>query len=151
MFSFIVWISPVWKVVQTGFVFFNNTSCYLLKLVLSSPPDGENALQTQPGESQSGRQTHTSVIQEGRGLDHVSPPKYKSSLLHRYLNDSLHHVMTSGTDSRKRNHSDSFSSNEYEDELLSPSLSDTEANFSYRTGQSSVTFLKHLYGQGPRF
>lgn len=100
-------------------------------------PDGENPLQMQPSESESSQPTHKSVIQESRGLDYVSPPKYKSSLLNRYLNDSLRHVMASNTDSRKRNHSGSFSSNEYEDELLSPSLSETEANFTYRTGQSS--------------
>ncbi|TRY99351.1 hypothetical protein DNTS_014892 [Danionella cerebrum] len=67
--------------------------------------------------------------------DYVSPPKYKSSLLNRYLNDSLRHVMgTNGMmDARKRNHSGSFSSNEYDEELLSPSSSEAEANFIYRT------------------
>ncbi|XP_029001990.1 mohawk homeobox a [Betta splendens] len=66
--------------------------------------------------------------------DCVSPPKYKSSLLHRYLNDSLRHVMVANAvmDARKRNHSGSFSSNEYDDELLSPSSSEAEANFVYR-------------------
>ncbi|XP_047206390.1 homeobox protein Mohawk-like isoform X2 [Girardinichthys multiradiatus] len=65
--------------------------------------------------------------------DYVSPPKYKSSLLHRYLNDSLRHVMVANAvmDARKRNHSGSFSSNEYEDELLSPSSSEAEANLVY--------------------
>lgn len=69
--------------------------------------------------------------------DYVSPPKYKSSLLHRYLNDSLRHVMVANAvmDARKRNHSGSFSSNEYDDELLSPSSSEAEANFVYRTGK----------------
>ncbi|GAA6111784.1 mohawk homeobox b [Tachysurus ichikawai] len=102
----------------------------------SDSDDGENPLQMQPSESESSQPTHKSVIQESRGLDYVSPPKYKSSLLNRYLNDSLRHVMASNTDSRKRNHSGSFSSNEYDDELLSPSSSETEANFSFRTGQS---------------
>ncbi|KAK5850037.1 hypothetical protein PBY51_014323 [Eleginops maclovinus] len=66
--------------------------------------------------------------------DYVSPPKYKSSLLHRYLNDSLRHVMVANAvmDARKRNHSGSFSSNEYDDDLLSPSSSEAEANFVYR-------------------
>ncbi|XP_061778340.1 mohawk homeobox a [Nerophis ophidion] len=66
--------------------------------------------------------------------DYVSPPKYKSSLLHRYLNDSLRHVMVANAvmDARKRNHSGSFSSNEYDDELLSPTSSEAEANFVYR-------------------
>uniref|UniRef100_A0A3Q2ST00 Mohawk homeobox a n=1 Tax=Fundulus heteroclitus TaxID=8078 RepID=A0A3Q2ST00_FUNHE len=67
--------------------------------------------------------------------DYVSPPKYKSSLLHRYLNDSLRHVMVTNAvmDARKRNDSGSFSSNEYDDELLSPSSSEAEANFVSRT------------------
>ncbi|XP_063062969.1 mohawk homeobox a isoform X2 [Engraulis encrasicolus] len=67
--------------------------------------------------------------------DYVSPPKYKSSLLHRYLNDSLRHVMAAGGGGagRKRHHSGSYSSNEYEDELLSPSCSEPEASFIYRT------------------
>ncbi|XP_055086007.1 mohawk homeobox a isoform X2 [Periophthalmus magnuspinnatus] len=66
--------------------------------------------------------------------DYVSPPKYKSSLLHRYLNDSLRHVMVANAvmDARRRNHSGSFSSNEYDEELLSPSSSEAEANFVYR-------------------
>ncbi|KAL7842078.1 hypothetical protein SRHO_G00237670, partial [Serrasalmus rhombeus] len=111
----------------------------------SASEDGENALQMQAGESESSRPK--SVIQDSQGLgaglrtdpslcgDYVSPPKYKSSLLNRYLNDSLRHVMASnkGLDSRKRHHSGSFSSNEYDDELLSPSSSETEANFTYRT------------------
>uniref|UniRef100_A0A665UYJ5 Homeobox domain-containing protein n=1 Tax=Echeneis naucrates TaxID=173247 RepID=A0A665UYJ5_ECHNA len=72
--------------------------------------------------------------------DYVSPPKYKSSLLHRYLNDSLRHVMVANAvmDARKRNHSGSFSSNEYDDELLSPSSSEAEANFVYRAGKDGV-------------
>ncbi|XP_039609823.1 mohawk homeobox a [Polypterus senegalus] len=78
-----------------------------------------------------GLRTDTSL-----GEDYVSPPKYKSSLLHRYLNDSLRHVMVSSSafvDSRKRNHSGSFSSNEYEEEILSPSSSEAEAHFVYRS------------------
>ncbi|XP_069854308.1 homeobox protein Mohawk isoform X1 [Dipodomys merriami] len=69
--------------------------------------------------------------------DYVSPPKYKSSLLNRYLNDSLRHVMATNTammgKTRQRNHSGSFSSNEFEEELVSPSSSETEGNFVYRT------------------
>lgn len=71
--------------------------------------------------------------------DYVSPPKYKSSLLNRYLNDSLRHVMATSTammgKTRQRNHSGSFSSNEFEEELVSPSSSETEGNFVYRTGK----------------
>lgn len=109
--------------------------------------DGENPTLTQPGETGFSKPMYQSVIKkEGTGMgpvlrtegplveDYVSPPKYKSSLLHRYLNDSLRHVMASNgvVDSRKRNHSGSFSSNEYDDELLSPSSSEMEANFVYR-------------------
>uniref|UniRef100_A0A4W5QDP9 Mohawk homeobox a n=1 Tax=Hucho hucho TaxID=62062 RepID=A0A4W5QDP9_9TELE len=81
--------------------------------------------------------------------DYVTPPpKYKSSLLHRYLNDSLRHVMVANgvMDARKRNHSGSFSSNEYDDDLLSPSSSETEANFVYRAGKSP-TFLLTFFPQ----
>ncbi|KAK9979823.1 hypothetical protein ABG768_013232 [Culter alburnus] len=108
--------------------------------------DGENPLKMQASESDYNRPTHKSVIQDSRGKgvgrstdpsvcdDYVSPPKYKNSLLNRYLNDSLRHVMASEKimDSRNRKHSGSFSSNEYEDDLLSPS-SEAEANFTYRT------------------
>ncbi|KAG9340124.1 hypothetical protein JZ751_022050, partial [Albula glossodonta] len=114
-------------------------------------PNGENPSHTQTGAAEFSKPMYQSVIKKegavvGAGLradtslgeDYVSPPKYKSSLLHRYLNDSLHHVMASNgvMDSRKRNHSGSFSSNEYDDELLSPSSSETEANFVYRADHS---------------
>lgn len=80
------------------------------------------------------------------GEDYVSPPKYKSSLLHRYLNDSLRHVMVANAvmEARKRNHSGSFSSNEYDDELLSPSSSEAEANFVYRAGKEPHFLFKHF-------
>ncbi|XP_031220791.1 homeobox protein Mohawk isoform X2 [Mastomys coucha] len=74
--------------------------------------------------------------------DYVSPPKYKSSLLNRYLNDSLRHVMASSTammgKKRRRNHSGSFSSNEFEEELVSPSSSETEGTFVYRTDTPDI-------------
>ncbi|KAL4630938.1 homeobox protein Mohawk [Arapaima gigas] len=110
--------------------------------------DGENTTRTQTSAAEFSKPMYQSVIKKetvvvGAGLraeaslgeDYVSPPKYKNSLLHRYLNDSLRHVMVSNTvmDSRKRNHSGSFSSNEYDDELLSPLSSEAEANFVYRT------------------
>ncbi|KAK1790764.1 hypothetical protein P4O66_014618, partial [Electrophorus voltai] len=117
----------------------------------SASEDGENP--RQPGSSVSVRALQRGACQAGRGLgtplgadgtdgvpcgDASAPPKYKSSLLHRYLNDSLHHVMASGEtlDSRRRNHSGSFSSNEYEDELMSPSPSEAEGHFTYRTGKT---------------
>ncbi|KAG7216693.1 hypothetical protein INR49_021062 [Caranx melampygus] len=42
-------------------------------------------------------------------------------------------------DARKRNHSGSFSSNEYDDELLSPSSSEAEANFVYRAAGGVIS------------
>lgn len=96
----------------------------------------------------------SSIVAMGAGLrsaasladDYVSPPKYKSSLLHRYLNDSLRHVMVANAvvDARKRNHSGSFSSNEYDDELLSPSSSEADGNFVYRTGKRERTHASYV-------
>uniref|UniRef100_A0A8C7JTL8 Mohawk homeobox a n=1 Tax=Oncorhynchus kisutch TaxID=8019 RepID=A0A8C7JTL8_ONCKI len=113
--------------------------------------DGDNTQRTQTSGVEFSKPMYQSVIKKegaammGVGLraaaaaslaeDYVTPPpKYKSSLLHRYLNDSLRHVMVANAvmDARKRNHSGSFSSNEYDDDLLSPSSSETEANFVYR-------------------
>ncbi|XP_026220241.1 mohawk homeobox a [Anabas testudineus] len=125
----------------------------------SCSEDGDNPQRSQSGPEEISKPVYQSVIKKdgssmvsmamgigmGEGLrsaaeaeslaeDCVSPPKYKSSLLHRYLNDSLRHVMVANAvmDARKRNHSGSFSSNEYDDELLSPSSSEAEGNFVYR-------------------
>uniref|UniRef100_A0A3P8S743 Mohawk homeobox a n=1 Tax=Amphiprion percula TaxID=161767 RepID=A0A3P8S743_AMPPE len=114
----------------------------------SCSEDGDNPQRTQNGPQELNKPMYQSVIKkEGSSMvgmamgmaaslaeDYVSPPKYKSSLLHRYLNDSLRHVMVANAvmDARKRNHSGSFSSNEYDDDLLSPSSSEAEANFVYR-------------------
>ncbi|XP_075899229.1 mohawk homeobox a [Nelusetta ayraudi] len=117
----------------------------------SCSEDGDNPQRTQGGAQELNKpimypgvikKEGSSIVAMGAGLrsaasladDYVSPPKYKSSLLHRYLNDSLRHVMVANAvvDARKRNHSGSFSSNEYDDELLSPSSSEAEANFVYR-------------------
>uniref|UniRef100_A0A4W4EPW2 Homeobox domain-containing protein n=1 Tax=Electrophorus electricus TaxID=8005 RepID=A0A4W4EPW2_ELEEL len=110
------------------------------RLSISSDDSASEALQR--GACQVGRGLGTPLGADGTdGVpcgDASAPPKYKSSLLHRYLNDSLHHVMASGEtlDSRRRNHSGSFSSNEYEDELMSPSPSEAEGHFTYRTGKT---------------
>uniref|UniRef100_A0A3B3UVL3 Mohawk homeobox a n=1 Tax=Poecilia latipinna TaxID=48699 RepID=A0A3B3UVL3_9TELE len=119
----------------------------------SCSQDGDNPQRTQSGPQDLTKPLYQSVIKkEGSPMvgvaigmdpglrsaveteDYVSPPKYKSSLLHRYLNDSLRHVMVANAvmDARKRNHSGSFSSNEFDDELLSPSSSEAEAHFVYR-------------------
>ncbi|XP_035985367.1 homeobox protein Mohawk isoform X3 [Fundulus heteroclitus] len=121
----------------------------------SCSEDGDNPQRTQSGPEVLTKPLYPSVIKrEGSSMvamtigmdpglrsaveaaslaeDYVSPPKYKSSLLHRYLNDSLRHVMVANAVTHKRNHSGSFSSNEYDDELLSPSSSEAEANFVYQ-------------------
>ncbi|XP_046883128.1 homeobox protein Mohawk-like [Hypomesus transpacificus] len=62
----------------------------------------------------------------------VSPPsKYKSSLLHRYLNDSLQHALARADDvtgSPRRGRSQSISSIEADEELVSPSSSSEAEN-----------------------
>ncbi|XP_072010953.1 homeobox protein Mohawk isoform X1 [Engystomops pustulosus] len=116
----------------------------------SCSEDGENAPMSHANEEVYDKPIHHTVINTENSViksgmraeastneDYVSPPKYKSSLLHRYLNDSLRHVMATNSvmreNTRQRNHSGSFSSNEFEDELVSPSSSETEGNFVYRT------------------
>ncbi|TKC40433.1 hypothetical protein EI555_016601 [Monodon monoceros] len=113
--------------------------------------DGENPPRNHMNEEGYNNPVHHPVIKSESSVikagvrpesraneDYVSPPKYKSSLLNRYLNDSLRHVMVTNAammgKTRQRNHSGSFSSNEFEEELVSPSSSETEGNFVYRTG-----------------
>uniref|UniRef100_A0A8C7LIB8 Mohawk homeobox n=1 Tax=Oncorhynchus kisutch TaxID=8019 RepID=A0A8C7LIB8_ONCKI len=98
--------------------------------------DDECHLQTPASQPELSRPSLKSVIkQENRtdpafSDDYVSPPpKYKSSLLNRYINDTLRHVMATPDDVTKshlRNHSGSFSSNECDDDLVSPSSSEAE-------------------------
>lgn len=116
----------------------------------SCSEDGENPPRSHMNEGGYNTQVHHTVIKTESSViksgvrpegsaneDYVSPPKYKSSLLNRYLNDSLRHVMATNAammeKTRQRNHSGSFSSNEFEEELVSPSSSETEGNFVYRT------------------
>uniref|UniRef100_A0A8C6Z1S9 Mohawk homeobox n=1 Tax=Nothoprocta perdicaria TaxID=30464 RepID=A0A8C6Z1S9_NOTPE len=116
----------------------------------SCSEDGENPPRNHMNEGGYSKPVHHTVIKTESSViktgvrpepsaseDYVSPPKYKSSLLNRYLNDSLRHVMATNAammeKTRQRNHSGSFSSNEFEEELVSPSSSETEGNFVYRT------------------
>nr|XP_019587106.1 PREDICTED: homeobox protein Mohawk isoform X3 [Rhinolophus sinicus] len=116
----------------------------------SCSEDGENPPRNHMNEGGYNNPVHHPVIKSESSVikagvrpesraneDYVSPPKYKSSLLNRYLNDSLRHVMATNAammgKTRQRNHSGSFSSNEFEEELVSPSSSETEGNFVYRT------------------
>ncbi|KAM3866064.1 homeobox protein Mohawk-like [Diretmus argenteus] len=109
--------------------------------------DEECPLQTPISQSAFSRaSSHKGVLQkQGNVLamadsansdDSVSPPsKYKSSLLNRYLNDTLRHMMTSDgvtAPHKRRSHSESFSSNECDEDVVSPaSSSETETNFVY--------------------
>nr|XP_046214147.1 homeobox protein Mohawk-like isoform X2 [Oncorhynchus gorbuscha] len=103
--------------------------------------DDECPLQTPANQSEISRPSLKSVIKQEKRTDpaysddYISPPpKYKSSLLKRYLNDTLRHVMATTDDvtkSRRRNHSGSFSSNECDDDLVSPSSSEAETRFVY--------------------
>uniref|UniRef100_A0A3Q0RNT8 Mohawk homeobox b n=1 Tax=Amphilophus citrinellus TaxID=61819 RepID=A0A3Q0RNT8_AMPCI len=75
--------------------------------------------------------------------DSTSPPsKYKSSLLNRYLNDTLRHMMAAKADGvasacKRRSHSESFSSNECDRDVVSPASSyETETNFVYHMGET---------------
>ncbi|EDL83768.1 iroquois homeobox protein-like 1 (predicted) [Rattus norvegicus] len=125
----------------------------------SCSEDGENPPRTHMNEEGYSTPAHHTVIKgessaikaggrpESRAAeDYVSPPKYKSSLLNRYLNDSLRHVMATSTammgKTRRRNHSGSFSSNEFEEELVSPSSSETEGTFVYRTDTPDIGSTK---------
>uniref|UniRef100_A0A674DXK3 Mohawk homeobox b n=1 Tax=Salmo trutta TaxID=8032 RepID=A0A674DXK3_SALTR len=100
---------------------------------------------SEASQSELSRPSLKSAIKQENGThpafsdDYVSPPpKYKSSLLNRYLNDTLRHVMATPDDvtkSHPRNHSGSFSSNECDDDLVSPSSSEAEANSLYHMGK----------------
>uniref|UniRef100_A0A672YQN4 Mohawk homeobox b n=1 Tax=Sphaeramia orbicularis TaxID=375764 RepID=A0A672YQN4_9TELE len=111
--------------------------------------DDECPLQNPISQSDFGRSSsHKSVLQKQGSVlamadsansdDSTSPPsKYKSSLLNRYLNDTLRHMMAAKADGvtaarKRRSHSESFSSNECERDVVSPASSyETEANFVY--------------------
>ncbi|KAM9323012.1 homeobox protein Mohawk-like [Pholidichthys leucotaenia] len=111
--------------------------------------DEECPLQTPISQSGFGRSSsHKSMLDKQGGVlamadsansdDGASPPsKYKSSLLNRYLNDTLRHMMAARADSapsglKRRSHSESFSSNECDQDAVSPASSyETEANFVY--------------------
>ncbi|XP_010767866.1 homeobox protein Mohawk-like, partial [Notothenia coriiceps] len=114
----------------------------------NSESDDEHCpLQTPIGQSDFGR-SHKSVLEKQCGVlamadsansdDSASPPsKYKSSLLNRYLNDTLRHMMAGEANGvaparKRRSHSELFSSNECDRDVVSPASSyETEANFVY--------------------
>uniref|UniRef100_A0A8C2XAV9 Mohawk homeobox b n=1 Tax=Cyclopterus lumpus TaxID=8103 RepID=A0A8C2XAV9_CYCLU len=131
--------------------------------------DEECPLQTPISQSDFGRSSSHKSVPEKQGSiiamadsansdDGASPPsKYKSSLLNRYLNDTLRHMMAAKADGvpsahKRRSRSESISSNECDRDVVSPASSyETEANFVYHmelplnceTTQSDITKI-HL-------
>ncbi|XP_058493329.1 homeobox protein Mohawk-like [Solea solea] len=119
--------------------------------------DEECPLQTPVSQSHFGRtSSHKGVLQKQGSVlamadsansdDSTSPPsKYKSSLLNRYLNDTLRHMMAAEADGvtsslKRRSHSESFSSNECDRDVASPASScETEANFVYHMVDYTAT------------
>lgn len=80
--------------------------------------------------------------------DSASPPsKYKSSLLNRYLNDTLRHMMAAEAEGaasarKRRSHSESLSSVECDRDAASPASSyETEANFVHQKGERCHLFF----------
>ncbi|KAM7378929.1 hypothetical protein PAMP_004517 [Pampus punctatissimus] len=117
--------------------------------------DEECPIQTPISQSDFGRSSHKSVLVK-QGMadfansdDSTSPPsKYKSSLLNRYLNDTLRHMMAAKADGvaaarKRRSHSESFSSNECDRDVVSPASSyEAETNFVYRMDTVEYTSTK---------
>lgn len=105
----------------------------------------ECPVQAAIGQSDFARSSHKGVLQKkdsvlamadsGNSDDAASPPsKYKSSLLNRYLNDTLRHMIAAEA-SKGRSHSESFSSSEDRDVVSPASSYETEANFVYQMGK----------------
>ncbi|XP_056149795.1 homeobox protein Mohawk-like [Lampris incognitus] len=131
----------------------------------SNSEDEECPLQTPVSHSDFSRSSsHKGVLQtQGNILtranstnsdDGVSPPsKYKSSLLNRYLNDNLRHVMAASSHNispshKRRSHSESFSSNECDEDVVSPaSSSETDTNFVYHMDSADYASSKCDKGQ----
>ncbi|XP_005742080.1 homeobox protein Mohawk-like [Pundamilia nyererei] len=129
--------------------------------------DEECPLQTPISQSNFSRSSsHKSVLEKQGNMltmadcansdDSTSPPsKYKSSLLNRYLNDTLRHMMVAKADGvapacKRRSHSESFSSNECDRDVVSPASSyETETNFVYHMDTSNYNSTKCDRDQQP--
>lgn len=129
--------------------------------------DEECPLQTPISQSNFSRSSsHKSVLEKQGNMltmadcansdDSTSPPsKYKSSLLNRYLNDTLRHMMVAKADGvvpacKRRSHSESFSSNECDGDVVSPASSyETETNFVYHMDTSDYNSTKCDRDQQP--
>lgn len=122
-------------------------------LFVSLATDEECHLQSPISQSQFSRSSHAGVLQKQGGIltgsdGGASPPsKYKSSLLNRYLNDTLRHMMAAEAQSaaparKRRSHFESFSSMEGDHDAASPASSyETEANFVHQKGEMSLGFF----------
>lgn len=143
-----IFMSPIW--IST------KSNCLSLFGVLRA--DEECPLQAPISQSDFGRSSHKTVLQKQGSVlamadsansdDSTSPPsKYKSSLLNRYLNDTLRHMMAAKADGgatarKRRSHSESFSSNDCDRDVVSPASSyETEANFVYQMGERCQLFV----------
>lgn len=116
--------------------------------------DEECHLQSPISQSQFSRSSHAGVLQKQGGVltgsdGGASPPsKYKSSLLNRYLNDTLRHMMAAEAQSaaparKRRSHFESFSSMEGDQDAASPASSyETEANFVHQKDTMDFTSPK---------
>lgn len=119
--------------------------------MISCAADEECPVQAAIGQSDFGRSSHKSVLQKqdnvlamadsGNSDDGaLPPPKYKSSLLNRYLNDTLRHMIAaeaapSPLARKRRSHLESFSSTEDQDVVSPASSYETEANYVYQMGE----------------
>ncbi|XP_054889527.1 homeobox protein Mohawk-like [Poeciliopsis prolifica] len=124
--------------------------------------DEECALQTPIAQSNFGGSSYRRSLLEKQASvlagadcsneeDGTSPPsKYKSSLLNRYLNDTLRHMMAAKADAiaSARVLSQSFSSKECDRDVVSPdSSSEAEANFIYSMDTTDSTSVKSCRAQ----
>ncbi|KAM6918328.1 LOW QUALITY PROTEIN: homeobox protein Mohawk-like [Xenentodon cancila] len=118
--------------------------------MLQSPIGQSNFARTPSHKSALQQQGSMLTIAECTNSDDTTspPPKYKSSLLNRYLNDTLRHMMAAEADGiasacKRRSHSESVSSNECDRDAVSPASSyETEANFIYRMDTVDCTSAK---------
>lgn len=133
----------------------------ILMLSMSFAADEECHLQTPISQSQYSRSSHVGVLQKQGGVlaggdDGTSPPsKYKSSLLNRYLNDTLRHMMAAEAQGtapacKRRSHFESFSSMEGDQDAASPASSyEIEANFVNQKGERCHWFSLYLMWKFP--
>ncbi|KAF7223041.1 homeobox protein Mohawk [Nothobranchius furzeri] len=106
---------------------------------------------------QRGKQSSVLTFADFTDDNTSSPPsKYKSSLLNRYLNDTLRHVKAAEADGvssarNRRSHPESLSSNGCERDVVSPASSlETEANFMYHMDSTDYGSTRVNIKQNPQ-